>query len=554
MSDLVTRDMAVRPPKIRDWLRRLLRFDTRPLSLLVFVALAVLVFGTFRDYGISTDEHVQNVYGHYLLSYYLSSFHDLSAFQYSDLRYYGGAFDLIAALVNLVSPFGEYETRHLLGGIVGLIGFFGAWRLARLLAGERAAFFVLLLLVLTPALYGHNFINPKDAPLAWAMIWATYYACRAISELPRPKLKTALGLGAAFGLAIGTRVVGMMFLSYCLPAFIAYAVGRYAEVRDGKRVAGELANVLIALLPALPVAFLLTAFFWPWVVQAPGNLMTALTLFANYTEKGYPFWNGYIYDSTALPRLYLPVLLVFQLPEAVLVGLLAFTIFSARSLANKGLGHLTDRRSLGYSVLVSAAVIPVLYCVILRPAVYNGFRHFLFVVPPLVVLGGIGIDQLYGWALNHGRRAAYGFAMLVVVFVVRQTAIMVDLHPDEYVYFNALAGGVPGAGRGFELDYWGTSLAEATRGLATFVEHETPKPVPQERWRVFVCGNPYSAAPFFPPGSNLSFAPQKKDADFAVSIKTPFCDVIVKGPRIFQVKRGGAVLSYVTDLRGAAPP
>src|SRR5712692_3653218 len=127
MSDLVTRDAVVRAPKIRDWLRRLLTFDARLLSLLVFVVLAVLVFGTFRDYGLSTDEHVQNVYGHYLLSYYLSSFHDLAAFHYSNLRYFGGAFALSAALLNSISPFGEYETRHLLGGLVGLVGFFGAW-------------------------------------------------------------------------------------------------------------------------------------------------------------------------------------------------------------------------------------------------------------------------------------------------------------------------------------------------------------------------------------------------------------------------------------------
>src|SRR5258708_3224134 len=75
MSDLVTRDAVVRAPKIRDWLRRLLTFDARLLSLLVFVVLAVLVFGTFRDYGISMYDHVQNVYGHYLLSYYFSQFH-----------------------------------------------------------------------------------------------------------------------------------------------------------------------------------------------------------------------------------------------------------------------------------------------------------------------------------------------------------------------------------------------------------------------------------------------------------------------------------------------
>ena len=34
------------------------------------------------------------------------------------------------------------------------------------------------------------------------------------------------------------------------------------------------------------------------------------------------------------------------------------------------------------------------------------------------------------------------------------------LHPYEYAYYNSFAGGVGGAFRTFELDYWGTSYRE----------------------------------------------------------------------------------------------
>src|SRR5262249_53893069 len=158
------------------------RFDARTASYVLFALLFALVIFTFRDYGVSWDEQVQNIYGRMLLSYYLSGFHDQSLFHYLNLRYYGGAFDLVAAIANRVSPFGEYETRHLLGGLVGLVGYIGLWRLARLLAGERAALFVLALAALTPLLYGHDFINPKDAPFAWTLVWTIYYVCRVIDE------------------------------------------------------------------------------------------------------------------------------------------------------------------------------------------------------------------------------------------------------------------------------------------------------------------------------------------------------------------------------------
>src|SRR5262249_42292898 len=148
------------------------------------------------------DERVQNTYGLHLLSYYLTGFQDQSAFHYINLRYYGGAFDLIAAVINTFSPFGEYETRHLLGGLVGFIGTVGAWRTASLLAGERAGLFTIGLMMLTPLLYGHSFINPKDVPFACAVTWSIYFCCRSIVEAPRPTRATAIGLGVALGFAL----------------------------------------------------------------------------------------------------------------------------------------------------------------------------------------------------------------------------------------------------------------------------------------------------------------------------------------------------------------
>src|SRR6266508_2052305 len=37
----------------------------------------------------------------------------------------------------------------------------------------------------------------------------------------------------------------------------------------------------------------------------------------------------------------------------------------------------------------------------------------------------------------------------------------IHLHPYQYIYYNSLVGGVGGAYRNFELDYWDTSFREA---------------------------------------------------------------------------------------------
>jgi hypothetical protein len=528
--------------------------DARRLSQLVLAVQALLIVATFAQYGVSWDERVQNTYGLHLLSYYLTAFQDQSAFHYINLRYYGGAFDLIAATLNTVSPFGEYETRHLLGGAVGFIGTIGAWRLARLLAGERAGLFVVALTALTPLIYGHSFINPKDAPFACAVMWSIYYSCRAIVEAPHPRRGTAIGLGVALGLALGTRVVAVIALLYCAPAFVAYTIGRYRESRSVSVVLSEQRSFFGGLLPAVPIILAFTALFWPWVVQAPGNLPTALRLFAHFPWQGQVLFDGQLYPADKLPAVYLPQLIALQLPEVALFGLLAAAAFMVRAALGRGWNALTDPRSLCYSVLIAATLVPLVHFFVTRPIVYNGIRHYLFMVPPLIVLAGIGLDRTYAFLRARSEWLSRAYAALLAVAAVVQIAIMVELHPYEYIYYNSFAGGVAGAAGRYDLDYWGLSLAEATRDLERIVAKERVRAganglAEARPLAVYVCGDKESATYFFDPTSNLHYTDEPSRADYAVGIRGAECTWEIKGPRLLEVKRGGAFLSYATDLR-----
>ena len=120
------------------------------LARALFLAVTVLVLVTFTDYGITWDEDVHNYYGILVLNYYLSGFSDLRATHWQDLFNYGGAFDMMAAIINHISPFDTYETRHLLNGLVGVLGLVGVWRLGRALGGPRVGFLAALFLALTP--------------------------------------------------------------------------------------------------------------------------------------------------------------------------------------------------------------------------------------------------------------------------------------------------------------------------------------------------------------------------------------------------------------------
>jgi hypothetical protein len=83
-------------------------------------------------------------------------------------------------------------------------------------------------------------------------------------------------------------------------------------------------------------------------------------------------------------------------------------------------------------------------------------RQFLFVLPPLFVIGSLGIER----ALQEARRPALGVVVSFLLLVPGLAGILA-LHPYEYVFYNSFVGGVGGAFRRFELDYWGTSTRQA---------------------------------------------------------------------------------------------
>ena len=70
--------------------------------------------------------------------------------------------------------------------------------------------------------------------------------------------------------------------------------------------------------------------------------------------------------------------------------------------------------------------------------------------------------------------------------------------------------GVAGAEGRFELDYWGTSIAEATEIMEAKLKAENGGRL-GGRYKVFVCANPTSALYFLPP--NFVLTEDRREAD-----------------------------------------
>ena len=108
------------------------------LAIIVLGAVALIAGLTFRDYGLGWDDYTHAEYADLLLRMYGSGFKDTGALSFANLYMYGGGFDMAAALLHKVIPLELFETRRLLGAVVGVIGLAVTWRLGRRVGGPLA--------------------------------------------------------------------------------------------------------------------------------------------------------------------------------------------------------------------------------------------------------------------------------------------------------------------------------------------------------------------------------------------------------------------------------
>ena len=517
--------------------------DAGAIGILVLAgAIALLIF---RDFGLGWDDYTHSQYGDLLVSLYASGFADKRALSFVNLYMYGGGFDLLAALTAKVLPFGLFETRRLIGAAVGLIGLFVTWRLGRRLGGPLAGLIGLVLLATCPLYYGHMFINAKDAPFAVASVIALYGIVRAFETYPRVTPATVALCGVGVGLAVGSRVLGgftVLDAVLPLPAIVAI---RSRDIGLRKAFA-ECGPFILAFVPGIILAYLVMGLVWPWSVIAPLNPFHAVEYFSNFFEKPWrELFDGRLIPVPDMPRSYVPTLVALKLPE-ILLALGGCGIGGAIvAVASRKHGGDAGRRAALLAVLL-AATLPVLVTVATRPAMYNGIRHFVFVVPAFAVFGGLAAAWIARRLQRHGRAVLGAGALVLLLGIASPVADMAWLHPYEYTHFNRIAGGAAGARPRFMLDYWGLSLTQASRQLLALIAERGERPS-GEKWTVAVCG-PH-------PPVTVALGPQfittwnPKGADFAMILGEFYCAKL-DAPVLFEVVRDGVVFARVYDIRG----
>ena len=525
--------------------RRSIERTCDDLAFFVLAAVALIAGLTFRDYGLGWDDYTHAEYADLLLRMFGSGFRDTGALSFANLYMYGGGFDMVAALLHKVIPLELFETRRLVGAIVGVIGLAVTWRLARRIGGPLAGLAALLLLALCPTFYGHMFMNPKDAPFAVAMIILMMGLVRLAEEFPAPSPRTVLIVGLGAGLSIGSRVLGGLALLYALIGFMPLFFEEFRN-HGGREALRRLVRLVYVLLPGLVLGYLVMGLIWPWSIIEPGHPFQAVSYFSHFFEKPWKeMFDGALVSVPDMPWFYLPTLFVLQLPEVLLALFAAGVTGTLMALTRR---DVPARRKTILLMLTLAGTLPLAIAMVKRPALYNGIRHFIFVIPPMAVLAGVTFARSMNWLKdNHVRWQPVALATFIFGLML-PLAEMIRLHPYQYTHFNYIAGTVRGVDDRFMLDYWGLAFKQASDGLREQLaeKHEVP-PIGRSKWKVAVCGPQRPAQVALGPDFTIGW--DSHAADFAMTLGEFYCKGLT-APVMVEIKRDDVVFARVYDIRG----
>ncbi len=471
-------------------------------------AILLLMLGMSFSYGLSGDEVDMNEYGKAILKFYTSFGSDQTVFNMPDqfdrdhiLKYYGGFYDTICAVITPISPFELYTTRHLLNALMGFLAIFFASKIIKKIIGTRAAIFGVWIMFLSPFFLGHAMNNPKDIPMAAFWVMALYGMLRLFDDLPNATWKDYAFAILPIGFTIASRVGGILLLP---EMFVLVALLWYFRFRKtgpgGMYLAKRFAIVAV-------LGYLVGCLLWPFGLLDPiNNPLFALSEMTNLSIGLQQIFEGTEISSMELPSYYLPKIFTMTNTIAFLVGLALMVIFFWQFRHHK-------KAALLYFVAFTA-FFPFFYIIYSKSNVFHAWRHTLFIFPSAVVCASFGWEELVRFLqkkkLQFVGMGALGLLLLSPIYFIIST------FPNTNTFFNPLYGGVQKAYGNYEVDFYYNSVKESA-------DYFIKNVLPQQKDTVIVATNAFHILPlYFPKDAKVKFDYLRyrerniKDWDFAI--------------------------------------
>jgi hypothetical protein len=518
------------------------------VSVVLFAGLVLTALGTFGDYGMSWDERGHIQHGDDIVKYFQAGMTEATIPDHRPT--FGGGYNVMAALFSNLLPHKRITSNHLFTALLGLLGLLGTWRLGRLLGGAAGGLLALLLLACLPAYYGHMFNNPKDLPFAVGYVWMLYYLCRLIQAGPRAPAGLWITVGIALGLGMVVRIGGLLGIAYLAMILgLQWLVFVWRE-RRAEPALKLLAGLTVRGALVAAVAWTLMILPWPAAHRAPFTLpFEALSGFSQHHYQAPTLFRGEYVPSNPAPSDYLPGYFLAQLPDVLWLILAFGALMLAVYLARPSLRRtLYNWRGACIALLLFAVLFPPSYAILRKATIYDGLRHFLFVLPPLCVLAGVAASNLLRWLFERSKPAAYAALVVLGLGMTAVVVEMVQLHPYQYVYFNPMSGGLQAAATRYETEYYAHSFKELGEKLADRLWETERDRYLNGDYSVNGCGIADHMLMEHMP-ANFSFS-KRPGVDFFAGYRRVDCiDRNTHLPLVVSVERQGVPLNVARDWR-----
>jgi hypothetical protein len=415
------------------------------LLFLILILLGLFIHG---DYGVGVDEPINRQNGIISTKYVLSKFQSASGIvilkedselnsittnleEYAD-RDYGVIFDVPAfifeRILKIDQTFDQYKLRKILTYLIFIAGLFALYKMATLRFSHYYwGLLAVAVMIFSPRVFGESFYNSKDIVFMALFTIALY---RMLLFISSPTKINAFYFGLATACAIDTRIVAIV-----LP-FMATGLAILKISSNRIQMKFFASTVLIYYLTCIAAVI----FFWPWLWADPiGRFAEAFNNMSHFRLNRWELFNGHFHTTANLPWYYLPTWILITTPITYIVFFVIGLFAIIRSFINvQNWNVLTDHKIQDLTYLM-VFLGPVVAAVLMNSVIYNGWRHFYFIYPAIVLIVINGVSWIW--------QSIYKPLMLKMIVVcallftfAAMTLNMINSHPWQYVYFNNFVG------------------------------------------------------------------------------------------------------------------
>ena len=312
-----------------------------------------------------------------------------------------------------------------------------------------------LFLATNPMWNGYAFFNLKDVPLAALLIATLYYVLIGLSQ--KLTWQTATKLALAVGLLSATKIIALVIVLIMVACFAPFLWESLQKNSTQQLLAKGVGMALASIIGPL----LCFAIFWPpfysYSFQQLGDVLAA---FRNFDQwQGKVLLAGISYPYNQVPRWYISTYFIVSMPLLLLFAS-AYGVCMAFRLRN-------------LAALSTVAIVALFfgYQAVTGAKVYSGYRHFLFLLPFIIIIAAFPIGHLLTNRKNLLTRCVVGCTILLHICLVASS--IAQTYPYQYTQYNALVGGLPGAEGRYYVDIWNTASREAMTYLASVNQAST---------------------------------------------------------------------------------